>query len=703
MTNRRITSKAIPSLMKERSRSFWNRRSYLCMGFVCLVVILMLVGNHLVVNHALGQWLTNEKIVVVDSRLASSRAATTALLRSVPPKVDEQQISEVFKSEGDIPSKSIEGNIIETETSRKNAMNAQQEIPSPIIEKEKRVTYSYSITQWSDQGIMKISTRQYQSRDLILGLAFNIDEKHLAIFAASLHSVSPNITVILFFNSQPTGRILSIIKEYNLHIICVDVNQLLPIVLRRYHPSTVRYILYDRLLHAWRLSDDEVWVSSDNTVEQLLYHEDRTDKDIADVLKREGKGNSLFSRFSRLGKACDEWSLKQSRLSIEKCVPRIKDFFHRIAVVDVRDTAFQAPPFASLPSLPLPLPDRPLMDTLLTHCGWNSKWISSCFGDKVLDVVSQMPVLCSGVVRGYLPGMIRYLHLMAGILRGDGPDVLKAYLSTAERLYKVSTSQQWISDFGGESRNRYQGTLPNLPTFSNYEKAIEVLSRDLSFPSCERNGVDQGVHNVLIYFHLSPARIIFPPDSAVIHLQAVLELYPPVFSLQRKTVLTSKNKEQEGTVVVASHNNQMFSIVHQYDRLRKYQSALLPQYVSWVNFSNPWDEWKTEPECSSFQYITNIDLLRGKCDISNQRAISLASCCALCNAITSRVNNGGQKSSPYQIDNKACSGFTFVGSVCYFKRCSSHDVHAAVQKARQAGGPPSHMIEQGAVSVYWKL
>eukprot|EP00981_Chlorochromonas_danica_P000174 scaffold47_cov172-Ochromonas_danica.AAC.14 len=591
----------------------------------------------------LGQWLTNEKIVVVDSRLASSRAATTALLRSVPPKVDEQQISEVFKSEGDIPSKSIEGNIIETETSRKNAMNAQQEIPSPIIEKEKRVTYSYSITQWSDQ---------------------------------------------------------------------------------------VRYILYDRLLHAWRLSDDEVWVSSDNTVEQLLYHEDRTDKDIADVLKREGKGNSLFSRFSRLGKACDEWSLKQSRLSIEKCVPRIKDFFHRIAVVDVRDTAFQAPPFASLPSLPLPLPDRPLMDTLLTQysgemlhalheieavgedpsggitigsCGWNSKWISSCFGDKVLDVVSQMPVLCSGVVRGYLPGMIRYLHLMAGILRGDGPDVLKAYLSTAERLYKVSTSQQWISDFGGESRNRYQGTLPNLPTFSNYEKAIEVLSRDLSFPSCERNGVDQGVHNVLIYFHLSPARIIFPPDSAVIHLQAVLELYPPVFSLQRKTVLTSKNKEQEGTVVVASHNNQMFSIVHQYDRLRKYQSALLPQYVSWVNFSNPWDEWKTEPECSSFQYITNIDLLRGKCDISNQRAISLASCCALCNAITSRVNNGGQKSSPYQIDNKACSGFTFVGSVCYFKRCSSHDVHAAVQKARQAGGPPSHMIEQGAVSVYWKL
>lgn len=82
------------------------------------------------------------------------------------------------------------------------------------------------------------------------------------------------------------------------------------------------------------------------------------------------------------------------------------------------------------------------------------------------------------------------------------------------------------------------------------------------FPSCERNGVDQGVHNVLVHQNKIPnVKIWGQRDGPVANMQA--ELY----NLEGTTV---KNKRGE---VVA--------VAHQYDRNQELQKKLF-QAVSVV-------------------------------------------------------------------------------------------------------------------------
>ncbi len=103
---------------------------------------------------------------------------------------------------------------------------------------------------------------------------------------------------------------------------------------------------------------------------------------------------------------------------------------------------------------------------MISSCGWNSGWIRSCWGDQVLADTSINDVICSGIVAGTYAEMLLYL---------------KAF-------------------------------------------SKKILAPD--FAACERNGVDQGIHNVLVYKkmqHLPNIRkIVFEHQSSgvVAHMQA---------------------------------------------------------------------------------------------------------------------------------------------------------------------------------------
>lgn len=118
-------------------------------------------------------------------------------------------------------------------------------------------------------------------------------------------------------------------------------------------------------------------------------------------------------------------------------------------MMDVRDSYFQSDPFALMPP-----PTQSSFYAFngvesinIGQCGWNGGWVRDCFGDGILNDVSNQKIICSGISIGSMDAVFQYLTLM--------DDVIMA-------------------------------------------KHTSAISQAARFPQCERNGVDQ----VYIYEHI---------------------------------------------------------------------------------------------------------------------------------------------------------------------------------------------------------
>jgi len=112
--------------------------------------------------------------------------------------------------------------------------------------------------------------------------------------------------------------------------------------------------------------------------------------------------------------------------------------YKSVMFVDVRDTVWQDDVFARRETvgegLIAFLEQRP---RTIRECGWNSKWVSACFGDVGLNKVGDNVISCSGTVLGTWDDVVSYATLVADLI---------------------------------ESR-----------------------------PDCEQNGIDQGIHNYYLF------------------------------------------------------------------------------------------------------------------------------------------------------------------------------------------------------------
>jgi hypothetical protein len=82
------------------------------------------------------------------------------------------------------------------------------------------------------------------------------------------------------------------------------------------------------------------------------------------------------------------------------------------------------------------------------------------------------------------------------------------------------------------------------------------------FPSCERNGVDQGVHNVLIHKNRIPHTTIWrQQDSLVLNMQAGM------YSLRNGIEVLNKNGAPA-------------AVCHQYDRNQDLQKKLFKEVIN---------------------------------------------------------------------------------------------------------------------------
>lgn len=155
---------------------------------------------------------------------------------------------------------------------------------------------------------------------------------------------------------------------------------------------------------------------------------------------------------------------------------------------------------------------------LLGNCGWNSGWVKDCFGTSILDEIRNKNIICSGVSVGSFDKTMLYLSLMSAIILHD-----------SEYLDPATQSQN---------------------------PEILRLVQASRFPSCERNGVDQGSHNVIIHKGVLPGVTKWPQASS------------PVANMQAKVAKIKPNFE------VVNSLDQKVAVVHQYDRFPKLQSYL---------------------------------------------------------------------------------------------------------------------------------
>lgn len=215
-------------------------------------------------------------------------------------------------------------------------------------------------------------------KDLAIGMACNMKEEHLAIFAGSLRewSATDSCDIVIFLNEPSINKKMqALLKKLDVIVVPFKEDELLPLQLQGFHPSTYRW--------------------------PLIY----------------------------------------------EYIRRNAGIYNRVLMADVRDTCFQQNPFEiMLPS------DKANVGFYAFHgvesrsigqCGWNGGWIRDCFGPEILQEMYDKAIICSGISIGYINEVKEYLKLMT-----------KTILST---------------------------------------------SGNPDFTSCERNGVDQGVHNVLLH------------------------------------------------------------------------------------------------------------------------------------------------------------------------------------------------------------
>ena len=127
---------------------------------------------------------------------------------------------------------------------------------------------------------------------------------------------------------------------------------------------------------------------------------------------------------------------------------------------------------------------------------------------------------------------------------------------------------------------------------------VEGRTNDAKFPTCERNGVDQGVHNVLVH------------TKRIENLKIFSQASSPVLNLQARIAVVDEHRG-----IVRNKAGKVAAVVHQYDRFPSLQKALFERYAYWIDFSDPMFEWNADEECRRFDYVKDIDMFRGSCII----------------------------------------------------------------------------------------
>ena len=434
----------------------------------------------------------------------------------------------------------------------------------------------------------------FQSRQVILGLAAFIDTRYLAIFVKSARAVNASTEIFLFLDkpSMSQERIRALLLESRIHVIEYDKDLLEPPFLRNYHPSSNRWVFYHRFFsnyagffaglfdRAVACDVRDVHFSADpfQHLEAPKLPKERPDvNEKMEILGRRLKyTRDIFLNDAALVQRNVSWLDMTTGRLLSNTVDNLRLSAQETNADNVTTQAVFGFKEEDGPEI--------------AGCAWNSGWISSCFGQVMLDAIGTSPISCSGVVLGRLPEMVTYLQAMADTLLG-------------------------------KSR------------FSD------------KFPSCERNGVDQGVHNVLLHTGLVPG----------LHLHTA-KSFPGVVSHMQSDLYVSLDGGVPPRII--NSLGDAVSIVHQYDRISALQESYASKYVTWTDVHDLRKGWENNPTCGLYRALLQADMLKGSCEFGSLRSLQPDMCCDACTRKT------------------GCTSFTFTAGVCWFKKCSLQELSA---------------------------
>jgi hypothetical protein len=166
---------------------------------------------------------------------------------------------------------------------------------------------------------------------------------------------------------------------------------------------------------------------------------------------------------------------------------------------------------------------------------------------------------------------------------------------------------------------------------------LDLMSKYILSPAvrkCERNGVDQGIHNVIV--HVDP----IPRLHMLSHKDGLIA------NLQGKDSVIKYN---EGKVY--NKNHQVVAIVHQYDRDEKLMAKYVDEFVDYP----PPPPVKGTGQCDKFMVYEDVELYKGLCDLTGNKAKTPQDCCAAC------------------LGMKKCKGWSVAGHHCFLKNCNNPD------------------------------
>ena len=225
--------------------------------------------------------------------------------------------------------------------------------------------------------------------------------------------------------------------------------------------------------------------------------------------------SKLEDKLRKIHSSSLRWQLYYNFLNTND---RFKAFEH-VWMLDVRDTVFFGDPFYIF--------DDDVHGShfhtwqegggkRIADCGWNGGWVKDCFGDTVLNSVGGQNIICSGASAGSI-------------------DAVSDYLLTMKKLFNGEEMT-----FGPRNENHF-------------------------LPRCERNGVDQGIHNVLVH------------DNKIKNLHVHTERDGYLVHMQSSTMSVINGDE------VLDAQGKKLIVVHQYDRSFDLMRRLAAKYVTWID------------------------------------------------------------------------------------------------------------------------
>jgi hypothetical protein len=165
----------------------------------------------------------------------------------------------------------------------------------------------------------------------------------------------------------------------------------------------------------------------------------------------------------------------------------------------------------------------------------------------------------------------------------------------------------------------------------DYMKAMSDNLLSERYQKCERNGVDQGLHNVLIYkgTFANPNALTMHSASTgpvnnmqvrkskcitkVWQFEYMLILSPhPIYVIKCSIYIKSRQYKLAGDAeTILNKSGQVVAVAHQYDRDKSLLKRIIKKYQYW--------EDAEDDMCEAYNRIDGVDGFKGRCDMGVSR------------------------------------------------------------------------------------